>query len=144
MIIEAAISDSPSPSRRKAGSISLAPRPIPLVAPPATCARPVQPRASVRPIAPKARGTGPAFTGLDLPRAGALRFTLRFGVLFVLLGEDPRVRVDVREAIVGSVPNQRAIPLQSHASRVSHIDGRTYSWPPLIPITTGTIMGRRR
>ena len=44
---------------------------------------------------------------------------LERGLLLDLLGEDPRVRVDVREAIGMSVPSQTINPQQSHAPRVS-------------------------
>gem|GEM_PF-1271050 len=71
------------------------------------------------------------------------------GLLVDLLGEDPRVRVDMREAIEVSVPSDTGNPLQSHATRVSHRkevspEGVSHQRPPLMPITTGTIMGRRR
>ena len=119
-IIAPAMRDRPSPSRRTAGSSSLAPRPIPRAAPPAKWAIPVQMRPIARTRLPKALGTGPGLVGPDflrLERAGVLRL----GLLFALLREDPRVRVDVREAIGRSVPTAQANSLQSHTPRVSQI-----------------------
>jgi len=70
---------------------------------------------------------GPGRAGPDVRWAGDFRafvealFELERELLLDLLGEDPRVRVDVREAIEVSVPSQTINPQQSHASRVSQI-----------------------
>ena len=120
-IIAPAMRDRPSPSRRTAGSSSCAPRPILRAAPPAKWAIPVQVRPIAWAIPANALGTGPGLAGLEfLPRGRAGVFF--FGLLFALLGEDPRVRVDVREAMGTSVPTVEANSLQSHTSRVSQID----------------------
>jgi hypothetical protein len=78
----------------------------------------------------KARGTGPGRAGPDFRLAGAFLalvgalFALVRELLFDLLGEDPRVRVDVREAIVVSVPTYWANSLQSLTPRVSQVANR--------------------
>ena len=102
-IIAPEMRDRPSPSRRTAGSSSFAPRPIPRAAPPAKWAIPVQVRPIARASPANALGTGPGLAGPEfLPRGRAGVFFL--GLLFALFGEDPRVRVDVREAMGTSVP----------------------------------------
>jgi len=71
---------------------------------------------------------GPGRAGPDFRRAVTFRdlvdalFELERDRLVDVLGEDPRVRVDMREAIDVSVPSDTGNPLQSHATRVSHIE----------------------